>query len=246
VGRSDRSAVSDPEDILYAGGELELFRHARNWKAYWSEGVRPFLGRQVLEVGAGIGGNTLLLHDDGADWTCLEPDPELREELERRLREHPATRDCTVLGGTVAGLPADAVYDTVLYIDVLEHIEDDRGEIARVAAHLAPGGHLIVVAPAHEFLFSRFDAEIGHFRRYDRASLTSLASADLQLVRSSYLDSAGILLSLANRFLLRRDMPTSRNVATWDRFVVPVSVRIDPLLAHRVGKTILVVWQKSD
>jgi SAM-dependent methyltransferase len=238
--------VSDPEDIPYAGGELELFRHAGNWKAYWSDRVRPFLGRQVLEVGAGIGENTVLLHAEGADWTCLEPDPELRRRLRQRLREHRQTRDCTVLGGTTAGLAADALYDSVLYIDVLEHIEDDRGEIARVAEHVAPGGHLIVVAPAHEFLFSRFDAEIGHFRRYDHASLTSLASADLRLVRSSYLDSAGILLSLANRFLLRRDMPTSHNIATWDRFVVPVSVRLDRLLAHRVGKTILVVWRKCE
>ena len=68
----------------------------------------------------------------------------------------------------------------MLYIDVLEHIEHDLDELARAASHLAPGGHLVVLAPAHQALFSDFDRAIGHYRRYNRAGLQKLAPAGLR------------------------------------------------------------------
>ena len=66
---------------------------------------------------------------------------------------------CAVLNRVRA--PADERFDTILYIDVLEHIDDDLGELARSATHLRPGGHLIVLAPAHQALYSPFDKAIG-------------------------------------------------------------------------------------
>ncbi len=159
-------AVADSE-FRYAGSELELFEKARNWKAYWRAQIRGFIRGDVLEVGAGIGANTLTLAGLKYErWTCLEPDAALaaRIALPPGGRHEPAV-------GTIDTLPAEAQFDAVLYIDVLEHIEDDRAELARAAARLKPGGALIVLAPAHPFLFTPFDAAIGHFRRYTHASL---------------------------------------------------------------------------
>lgn len=238
------SPASPNDAVPYVGTELDVFRGAHNWKAYWMEQVRPFLGGRVLEVGAGLGENTVLLRQSRTHWSCLEPDPHLFRRLSARLGEDARGRGCEAVAGTIAGLPEEPTFDTVLYIDVLEHIADDRGEVERAAARLLPGGHLVVLSPAHQFLFSAFDAAIGHERRYDRASLTALATDDLELVSARYLDSAGILLSLANRLLLRRPIPTPRNIATWDRLVVPVSAQLDRLLGYRVGKSVLVVWRK--
>src|SRR5512142_804063 len=111
--------------------------------------------------------------------------------------------------------------------------------MARAAARLKPGGVLIVLAPAHPFLFTPFDRAIGHFRRYTRNSLRGAAPASLRIEKLAYLDAAGMLASAANRLLLRTSMPTERQILAWDRLLVPVSRRIDPAFAGRVGKSVL-------
>jgi SAM-dependent methyltransferase len=233
-------AVADSE-FRYAGSELELFEKARNWKAYWRGQIRGFVRGEVLEVGAGIGANTLTLAGLTYErWTCLEPDT----ALAARIMLPPGGRHRAATG-TIEDLPADAKYDAILYIDVLEHIEDDRSEMARAAARLNPGGALIVLAPAHPFLFTPFDRAIGHFRRYTRASMRQAAPATLSLEKLVYLDAAGMLASAANRILLRSAMPTERQILTWDRLLVPVSRLIDPIFAGCVGKSVLGVWRKA-
>jgi SAM-dependent methyltransferase len=143
--------------------------------------------------------------------------------------------------GTIRGLE-EASFDTILYVDVLEHIEDDRGELERAAARLRPGGRLVVLAPAHQWLFSPFDSAIGHFRRYTKRSLRELAPPGLELTRLRYLDSVGLLASGANRFLLKSSSPNLGQIRFWDRVLVRASRMVDPLLAYSVGKSVLSVW----
>jgi SAM-dependent methyltransferase len=220
----------------YEGGELGLFREAKRWKAYWSAFLAPWLRGDVLEIGAGIGTNTAQLFQAGHRWTCVEPDPGFCEVL-RGLG-----LPIDVICGTSADL-GDTRYDTALYLDALEHIEDDAGELRRVAARLRPGGHLVVLAPAHQRLFSPFDRHVGHYRRYDAAMLRAIAPPGVDEVRVAYLDSAGLLASAANRLILAQSLPTPRQIATWDRWLVPVSTGLDPWLGHRVGKTVIAVWR---
>src|SRR6516225_4172240 len=155
------------------GSELELFSDARNWKTYFSRLLAPYVRGQVLEVGAGIGSNTPYLATRAVrDWTSVEPD----RALARRIAECAARRELPfiwkVVTGTIAALDPAARFQTILYIDVLEHIADHRSELSRAALHLSGGGNLVVLVPAHQFLFSSFDAR--HYRRYSRASLIAL------------------------------------------------------------------------
>ncbi len=147
--------------------------------------------------------------------------------------------------GTTEDLVASECFDTILYIDVLEHIDDDRGELTRAAAHLKPGGHVIVLSPAHQFLYAPFDRAIGHFRRYSRSSLRAAAPAGLHETRLVYLDSVGLLASAANRLLLSQSMPTESQILAWDRLMIPLSRLLDPLFMGRAGKSILGVWQRE-
>jgi 2-polyprenyl-3-methyl-5-hydroxy-6-metoxy-1,4-benzoquinol methylase len=227
----------------YVGSELEIFQHATRWKAYFARTLRPFIVGDVLEVGAGLGGTSRFLCDGRQrSWTCLEPDRALLGQLEASLNARPLPSSGRALCGTVATLPADEYFDTILYVDVLEHIEDDRSELLRSASRLRPGGHVIVLAPAHQTLFSPFDKAIGHFRRYSKASLLAAAPPVLQSVESYYLDAAGMAASLANRLLLRASAPTHGQIRFWDRVLVPMSQVIDPVLAHTVGKSVVAIW----
>ncbi|WP_439815907.1 class I SAM-dependent methyltransferase [Zavarzinia sp. CC-PAN008] len=235
------TAAGDQSSFHYSGGELALFEGAVNWKSYWAAQVRPFIRGRVADIGAGLGSNVRYLAGPGTQWTCVEPDPALAAEIARRLDG----RGVTVLQGTLASLPAEARFDTILYVDVLEHIADDRAEVAAAAARLAPGGHLVVVAPAHQWLFSPMDEAVGHFRRYTLPALRALTPPGLAVVRARYLDSVGIMASAANRFVLRKEAASGGQMQVWDRLMVPASRLLDPLTAFRLGKTAVLVWRKD-
>lgn len=227
----------------YPGGELELFAKAVHWKSYLTERLGPHVRGRVLEVGAGVGGMTRFLQPGrSGEWVCLEPDRAQAETISRRIAAAELSAGCRVVVGTLAAIDPAERFDSILYTDVLEHIPEDGAEVRRAAALLAPGGSLVVVAPAHAFLYSAMDAAIGHCRRYSRASLEALRPPALRGVVCEYLDSVGLLASLANRLLLHSPEISARQLALWDRTLVPMSRRLDRLLGGRVGKSVLAVW----
>jgi len=230
----------------YVGSELELFAAATNWKGYFARLLAPFIGARVLEVGSGLGTNIGYLHGPAVrDWTSLEPDESLAHHIASRIAAGDLPPDCHVIAGTIASIKPANRFDTVLYVDVLEHIADDAGELAAAAAALAPGGHLVVLAPAHQFLFSPFDGAIGHWRRYNGAALANLTPRGCRIRARLALDSAGFLASLANRLLLKASMPSRGQIAFWDRVLVPVSRMLDAVTGRRFGKTVVAVWQRE-
>jgi SAM-dependent methyltransferase len=234
------------DTYTYQGHELDLFQHAVNWKRYYALTLRNSVRGDVLEVGAGIGATSrYLCSGRETSWTCLEPDPTLAAQLQSGLAVDPLPTPTRTVVGSLDALDAQEKFDTLLYIDVLEHISDDRAELERAAGRLRPGGRLIVLSPAHNWLFSPFDRAIGHFRRYSKRTLTNAAPQRLSLVRAFYLDSAGMLASIANRAILRADYPGLAQVRFWDSVLVPVSQVLDPMFGRRLGKTIVAIWMNG-
>ncbi|HKO17928.1 MAG TPA: class I SAM-dependent methyltransferase [Acidobacteriaceae bacterium] len=237
--------LAPASDFRYVGAELDVFAEAVNWKTYWSERIGRYICGDVLEVGAGIGANTPYLTCAGATrWVCLEPDRQLIEQLRANVGESSNSVRHEVACGTLASLPENERFDTLLYIDVLEHIEDDAGELKLIAEHLRPGGRVVVLSPAHQWLFTPFDAAIGHFRRYNKRSLRGLTPVTLVLESLFYVDCCGIAASAANH-LLSQSMPTREQIRLWDKRMIPASRRLDALLRFSVGKSIVGVWRKG-
>lgn len=230
----------------YEGQELELFAQARRWKTYWSGKIRPHLGKSVLEVGAGLGANTpFLLGPEQERWLCLEPDAALNAQIPATLAHHPQREIVQTRTGILRDLPAPETFDTILYIDVLEHIEDDLGEMRQALTHLSPPGKIVVLSPAHPWLFTEFDRALGHYRRYTRRSLRACAPPGATLIEIYALDSFGLMASVANKLLLHQSMPSAKQIAFWDGCLVPISRWTDPLIAFSLGKSLVAVWQKS-
>ncbi len=234
------------QPFVYSGTELELFEQARNWKKYIARQIAPYLGEKVLEIGAGMGGSTqFLCSPEQKFWLCLEPDAKFAEILKKKCQDHILPSACEVCVGTAGDLPDLKDFDTILFLDVLEHMADDHTAITEAIGRLEPNGHLIVLAPAHNLLFSPFDESIGHYRRYNRQSLLEVVPMTLRLVCGRYLDSVGLFASIANRWILRSSTPTGAQINFWDRAMVPFSKILDPLLGYRIGKSIFMVWKKS-
>lgn len=231
----------------YVGSELELFAKAKNWKRYVRGQVIPYLGKRVLEVGAGLGETSRNLCDgDQTEWRLLEPDAEMCGHMRQQIQEQTLPACCVVQQGILADMAADEKFDSILYMDVLEHIEHDAAEVELAARHLQPGGHLVVLCPAHQFLYTAFDKSIGHFRRYNKQMMKQLTIPALQVQRIRYLDSVGLTASLANKLLLKQSLPTPRQIAVWDRLMVPVSRVMDVVTFRTMGKSILGIWQRGD
>lgn len=228
----------------YVGTELDVFAHARNWKQYLRDLAAPYLRGDVLEVGGGIGETSCVFRSRvQRSWTALEPDTGLAARLRARVSELPIP--VRVVAGTLASIQERPLFDCIIYIDVLEHIERDREELQAAAGRLKPGGTIVVMSPAHQALFTPFDAAIGHYRRYDRRQVEALTPTGTRLIRIRYLDAVGLTLTVGNRLLLRSASPSVRQVMFWDRFCIPAARRIDALLAGRIGKSILAVWRRE-
>ena len=228
----------------YVGSELEIFAHAVNWKSYVRTKIQRFLRGEVLEVGAGIGAATQEFYDGTQQrWICLEPDPSLARQIPLKLLQNQDR--CEVRVGTLADLGKDEFFDCIVYMDVLEHIKDDREEVRRAAQHLREGGYLVILSPALPFLYTPFDKAIGHYRRYMKSSLRAIAPPEVEEAVCVYLDCFGALTSLGNRLLLRSASPGKYQILLWDRVFVPISRVMDLAIGHSVGRSILIVWKKS-
>ena len=229
----------------YVGSELEIFQHATNWKRYGTGTFLKHIDGEVLEVGAGMGAMTpYLAKKMHPKWVCLEPDGKLSSQIQEKVEQKEMPKFCHAVRGTIDDLAIDEKFDTILYLDVIEHIEDDSAELLKATGRLRTGGHLIVLVPAHQFLFSEFDRAIGHFRRYDKAMLSASVPPSLQLSELYYLDSVGLFASLANKCLLHQSQPTHKQIQFWDKVLVPASRVIDRVLLNRIGKSIVGVWKK--
>ena len=237
-------AASEFADLEYPGDELDVFAHAQNWKAYFSRTLRPYIRGAVLEVGAGTGTTMLELNQGGAaNWTCLEPDQSLAARIPSG-EVNPGAATVDVRCGTLKDVAPGERFDVIIYIDVLEHIEDHRGEMALATQHLEQGGRVIVLSPAYHFLFSPFDEQVGHFRRYTRRSLRAVAPVELEVERLFHLDAVGAAASLLNKLVLRQSMPTVGQIHFWDRGMIPLSRIVDPLLLHSFGRSVIGVFRK--
>lgn len=229
----------------YIGNELTLFEKAKNWKNYYGSFFMPYLKGDILEVGAGIGGTTLILCNGNQNsWTCLEPDDSLAIEIETLIRKNKLPNYCKVIKGTLSTVSSDNKYDTIIYIDVIEHIEDDKSEVKLASQYLKEAGTLIVLVPAHQYLFNEFDTALGHFRRYNKKMLKEVVPEGLKEIEIFYLDSIGLLASLANKWFLKQSTPTEKQILFWDNFIITVSKLIDPIISYSLGKTVIGIWKK--
>ncbi|MEO6813902.1 MAG: class I SAM-dependent methyltransferase [Ginsengibacter sp.] len=231
----------------YFGNELQLFDKADNWKSYFKNFISKYLKGQVLEVGAGIGGSTKILCDGKQhEWLCLEPDEKLSLVIDQLIARHQLPGCCISETGYLKDVDKEKKFDAILYIDVIEHIKNDYEEIRNASERLNRNGVIIILVPAHNFLYSPYDKAIGHYRRYSRKMANSLIPQGFEVKRTVSLDIAGLFVLLVNKFFLRQKEPTLQQILFWDKFLVPISKILDRLFFFHIGKSLLLVIEKSD
>jgi 2-polyprenyl-3-methyl-5-hydroxy-6-metoxy-1,4-benzoquinol methylase len=201
-------ASAEQEAILWT-----LEEQAPRYNEWLLERIRPFLGTDVLEIGAGIGTFTLMLAQapNVRRVLALEPDKHLAGTLVERTK---GVGNIEVLEKLVEQLTpelAGGAVDSVVCLNVLEHIQDDRTALVRMAQCLRPGGSLFLLSPAHGLLFGEVDRAVHHQRRYSKAALALLLRDTGFVVETiRYVNPVGALGWLVSSRLLKvRDIPSS-------------------------------------
>ena len=141
----------------------------------------------------------------------------------------------------LAGSPEP--FDAVVYLNVLEHVEDDAGELRLAASALRPGGALLVFGPALEWLYSELDYKAGRYRRYSLRRLHQLArAAGFEILSLRYVDVVGVLPYLVAYRLLRRPSISGSTLWGYDRLLVPVSRLLQRAVPRPpLGKNVVMV-----
>jgi SAM-dependent methyltransferase len=229
------------DSLKYPGKDLEAMSFAVKYHQWILDECRPYLGETVAEVGAGSGSVSRMLLDRGVQHlSAFEPSAEMFPRLEREVRGDARVRAINDFFSANGHGP----FDSIIYVNVLEHIEHDREELATAFAALRPGGHLIVFVPALMWLYGRVDKEIGHFRRYTRPGLRQAAiDAGFIVERIRYFDVAGILPWYVN-FVLLGNSFSAGSVALYDNLVVPVMRRVEGVFTPPIGKNVFLIARK--
>jgi SAM-dependent methyltransferase len=235
--------MSNDKSPQYPGKELEAMSFALNYHRWIVDEFESYLGETAAEVGAGVGSvSKLLLRTRIKRLVAFEPSPNMYPHLEQELRHEQRAR---VVNDFFSPRYAGEGFDSVVYINVLEHIEDDRTELANALEILRPEGHLLLFVPALRWLYSDFDKQIGHFRRYEKTSLSCLVrDVGFALVRAQYFDLAGIIPWYINYVLLRNSMG-SGSVSLYDKLVVPTIRLIERSVTPPIGKNVLLIARKA-
>jgi SAM-dependent methyltransferase len=235
--------------VEYVGKDLEAMDFAVNYHRWILVLMKPFLGKHLVEVGAGTGAFSELLLETAPETLSLVEPSAMFETLQTNLAKHDsATKICAfpnIFAEVAAQIETEQSPDSIIYINVLEHIEDDRLELEIIHRTLREKGRVFVFVPALPVLFSEFDKQIGHFRRYRKTELAEkFRAVGFRILLSRYFDAAGIFPWLVKYRLLKSLTMESGAVHLYDKFVVPVVKPVESFLPLPLGKNLLFVAEK--
>ena len=225
----------------YPGKELENFESAKIWRKYIYFLIKKYIKAEILEVGAGIGSFTKNYIDDNSKITLTELDNSNFLFLQNRFKEN----DITI--SKIETKDIKKKFDTIMYLNVLEHIKEDLREIEIAVDKLNDEGSLIFLVPAHNKLYSKFDKAVGHFKRYEIDFFKNLNIPQAKIVDLYFLDCSGYILYYLNKlFFKEEEYPSKFKILIWDKIFTPLTVILDFILGYKFGKNIMCIIKKSN
>ncbi|HOW28875.1 MAG TPA: glycosyltransferase [Elusimicrobiota bacterium] len=225
---------------------LLLMESEGDYNRWIAEQILPHLGNSVLEVGAGVG-NLVYYMLDRSQLIITDSDPLIVNRLRQRFSIY-QNIEIALLDiaskPSFAQLPSKKGIDTIVMVNVLEHLENDEEALRNCYAHLPSGGVLILWAPAHSKLYNALDKTLGRFRRYTIGQLTHLCrSAGFEICSSHYLNMLGALGWFISGTLLRWRGVDSRQIGLFN-LLIPL-LRLGAKIKVPFGLSLLLIAKKK-
>ena len=223
--------------IHYKGEELKFFDKAQNFRKYQVKLYSKFLKDDFVEVGCGLAPNFIYYKKYLNNILLLEPAKNLYLKLKKKKLKNVKIK-CSVLN------KIKKKFNTILYSDVLEHIDNDINELKIAKNKLKKNGNLIIISPAFNFLYSEYDRELGHIKRYSTKDFHELAKKlSLKVIKIQYFDCIGFLLLVLSKFFKLKNQNLKIKTIFWNS-LVPTSALIDKIILNSFGKSVICVLRK--
>jgi len=225
----------------YEGWDLEDFDNAKNFRSYQFDFILPFIKGKTAEIGPGTGANVEHYLSKVNTLSLYEPTIKLFQILQTKYQ---GNQNIEVYNKTFTDI--DIKFDTIIYLDVLEHIKEDKKEFLNAYDKLNANGSLIINVPAFNFLYSQYDKDINHYKRYSKKDLKSF----LELTKYSYskliyYDSIGFFLAILSKHFLKKNYKKNfkKKISIWNS-LIPLSKFFDKCFFHSFGKSLIFILQK--
>jgi SAM-dependent methyltransferase len=228
----------------YAADDLETMSEAKRYQEHVFQLLRPFIGRSVLEVGCGIGTTSLRLAEIAERLVCIEPNLNCVARARAALDGNPRiTLHITHLEDCDRAEMTAARFDTIVCVNVLEHIEDDVKALTLFRELVAEArGQVLIFVPAVQAAYGPLDAALGHHRRYSKRTLRrAFDAAGLDLVTLRYTNPIGLLGWMYNAHVTGAAAHTVGQVRLFESLVAPWALPIDRLIAPPIGQSLFAV-----
>ena len=226
------------DKIFYDGWELEYFDRAINFRNYQFDILKKYIKGIVAEVGPGNGSFLKYYLPLAEQIDLYEPSNNFIDNLNKIKNQK-----TSIINNNFT--QKDNAYNTILYLDVLEHIENDENELEIAFKSLKTGGALIINVPAFQHLYSQFDKDIDHFRRYSKNDLKKLTNKfKFSKTKLIYYDSIGYFLSIGSKLITKNYLNNFENkIKIWDT-LMPISKIIDLIIFNSIGKSLIMICIK--
>ncbi|OGC13698.1 hypothetical protein A3J90_01960 [candidate division WOR-1 bacterium RIFOXYC2_FULL_37_10] len=220
---------------------------AKNYNYWIFRKIKPYIGSSVLEIGCGIGNFTEFLTDlEGL--TCLDMIEECITRSKLKFHKHNNIKYIhgDFLDKTILSEVSEAGYDTIICLNVLEHIEKDRDALKKMFSLLKKGGNLILIVPALWQIYGSLDQSLGHIKRYNKKPLSQLlACAGFKNTYLEYFNSIGILGWYINGRILKRKEMSLAQALIYDKLFIPVIAKIESFVSPPFGMSLLAISRKE-
>lgn len=246
---SSSSVQAKIESKIRSGAETysSAIGSASNYHNWILEEFRPYLGSSVMEVGLGHGNYRNCLHNLNS-YTGIDID---QESIMQAKEKFPQDRFVCVdiTSDKFTDVMAEK-YDSVICINVIEHIENDAKAVQNLLSVLRPQGFLLLFVPAFESLYNDLDSLAGHHRRYHlHDSKRLLKGLNCRLVENKYFNPIGGLGWYVNKFAKHKSLnenAVNNQIVLFDRYILPISRMLNPLTKQLFGQSLITVVQKND
>ncbi len=227
---------------------LQAIALADRFNEWMYQAIRPYCKGRIFEIGSGIGNISNFFIRDGQRIMLSDIRPAYCDFL--RMQFGGKENVDGVVQLDLVHPQFDQVYadfinkfDTVFALNVVEHIEDHELAVINALKLLRRGGNLIILVPAGQWLYNRFDKELGHFRRYTRTKLKALMSPHTKLLHTQYFNMAGMPgWFVSGKILGKKTIPKGQ-MKLFNR-LVPVFKFMDRVVANGIGLSVIAVGQK--
>lgn len=229
---------------------LQSISRARTFNKWIYDTIFPYLKGPILELGSGIGNISNYILKDFSDVSLSDYNPEYCSILKAKFRHNKNLNSVLSINLQDQNFKKNnshlkESFNTIILLNVIEHLRDDRLCVDYCSFLLKRGGNLIILAPAYKLLFSKFDSDIGHYRRYTVRSLSRLINNnDFNFLHTQYFNFLGMVgWLLFNKILAKRRLSES-SMSTFDK-LVPIAKILDYLVLKKIGVSTIVICKRK-